>query len=315
MVWLIRRIALSILMLWLVVTVIFLSLYIMPGDPVMLLLGADGFAPDPAAVAALRAELGLDQPIYVQYLRKLWSLLHFDLGISIVGDTPVIQDIARRLPRTLELVGVGALLSLIIGIPAGVRAGLKRGGGFDRIASAVTGFAQAVPVFVIGTILVLVLAQNLRLVPAGGYVDFAVDPARHILLLLMPSTAIAVGLSAIVFRITRASVLDVMPQDYVRTARAKGVPTARINSHHILRNALMPVVTVFALHVGTLLSGTVLVEFVFNWPGLSGMLISGVISRDYTVVTGVLTVTSAIFILINLLVDIVYSVLDPRVRR
>jgi len=199
-------------------------------------------------------------------------------------------------------------------VPAGVFAALRRGGSFDRIASAATGFAQSVPVFVKGTLMVLVFAQILRLVPAGGYVAFSEDPLRHVLLLLMPALSVAIGLSAVMFRMTRSSTLEVIPQDYVRTARAKGLPRQRIVMRHILRNALMPVLTVFALSVGTLLSGTVLVEFVFNWPGLSGMLVNAVYARDYPIVTAVILVTSALFIAINLAVDVIYAILDPRVR-
>lgn len=315
MFWFIRRLLLSIVLLWLVFTVVFLSIYMVPGDPVQLLLSGDAGAADNAAVEALRAKLGLDRPIYIQYADRLLGLFRLDLGNSLVSNAPIINDIASRLPRTLELIAAAAVISLLIGLPAGVMAALRRGRAFDRAASSVTGFAQSVPVFVIGTLLVLVMAQMLRLVPAGGYIEFTEDPVRHMILLLMPATAISVGLAATVFRITRSSVLEVIPLDYVRTARAKGISRNRVTTRHILRNALMPVVTVFALSLGSLLSGTLLVEFVFNWPGLSSMLIRAVNARDYTSVTGVLLVTAALFILINLVVDIIYAVLDPRVRR
>lgn len=315
MFWFIRRLLLSIVLLWLVFTVVFLSIYMVPGDPVQLLLSGDVGASDPAAVEALRSKLGLDRPIYVQYVDRLLGLFRLDLGNSLVSNAPVIDDIASRLPRTLELIAAAAVISLLTGLPAGVMAALRRGRTFDRVASSITGFAQSIPVFVIGTLLVLVMAQMLRLVPAGGYIEFAEDPVRHVILLLMPATAISVGLAATVFRITRSSVLEVIPLDYVRTARAKGISRNRVTTRHILRNALMPVVTVFALSLGSLLSGTLLVEFVFNWPGLSSMLIRAVNARDYTSVTGVLLVTAALFILINLVVDLIYAVLDPRVRR
>ena len=315
MFWFIRRLMLSIVLLWLVFTVVFLSIYMVPGDPVQLLLSSDAGSADTAAVEALRTKLGLDRPIYVQYFDRLLGLFRLDLGVSLVSNAPIIADIATRLPRTLELIAAAAVLSLLVGLPAGVAAALRRGRTFDRIALSVTGFAQSVPVFVIGTLLVLVLAQMLRLVPAGGFIEFSEDPGRHMILLMMPALAISVGLAATVFRITRSSVLEVIPLDYVRTARAKGISRNRVTTRHILRNALMPVVTVFALSLGSLLSGTLLVEFVFNWPGLSSMLIRAVHARDYTTVTGVLLVTSALFILINLVVDIIYAVLDPRVRR
>lgn len=315
MFWFIRRLLLSIVLLWLVFTVVFLSIYMVPGDPVQLLLSGDAGASDPAAVEALRSKLGLDRPIYIQYFDRLLALFRLDLGNSLVSNAPIISDIASRLPRTLELIAAAAVISLLVGLPAGVMAALRRGRAFDQIASSITGFAQSIPVFVIGTLLILVMAQMLRLVPAGGYVEFAEDPVRHMILLLMPALAIAVGLAATVFRITRSSVLEVIPLDYVRTARAKGISRNRVTTRHILRNALMPVITVFALSLGSLLSGTLLVEFVFNWPGLSSMLIRAVNARDYTSVTGVLLVTAALFILINLAVDVIYAVLDPRVRR
>jgi peptide/nickel transport system permease protein len=174
--------------------------------------------------------------------------------------------------------------------------------------------ALAIPVFVAGTLMVLVFAQWLRWVPAGGYVPLAQDPARHLLLLAMPAITIGLGLSAITFRMTRASALEVAQKDYVRTARAKGVAPRRILLHHVLRNALMPVVTVLGLQLGTLLGGTVLVEYVFNWPGLSGLLVDAVNSRDYPEVEGIVLVISVLFVALNLLMDVLYAALDPRVR-
>jgi peptide/nickel transport system permease protein len=194
-------------------------------------------------------------------------------------------------------------------------AAMRRGGVFDRLASGLAGLSLAVPVFVIGTLMVMVFAQLLRWVPAGGYVALARDPAQHFLLLSMPALAIGIGLAAAVFRMTRAAVLDVMLRDYVRTARAKGVAHRRILLHHVVRTALMPVVTVLALQLGTLLGGTVLVEYVFNWPGLSGLLVSAVNARDYPEVVGIVLVISMLFVALNLAVDILYGVLDPRVRR
>ena len=316
MFWLMRRLLVSVLLLWMVVTIVFFAIYLVPGDPAELLLsGGDGGSASAEAVAALRARLGLDLPLWQQYLNKMGALLRLDLGTSLSTNQPVLAEIATRLPRTLELIAAAAVISLAIGVPAGAFAALRRGGAFDRVASFLTGFAQSVPVFVLGTLFVLVFAQTLRLVPAGGYVAFADDPLRHVILMLMPATSIAIGLSATVFRISRASVLEVIPQDYVRTARAKGLAPSRITTRHILRNALMPVVTVFALSLGALLSGTVLIEFVFNWPGLSGLLVRAVYARDYPMVTGILSVTAALFILINLCVDILYTILDPRVRK
>jgi len=314
MFWLVRRVAVSLILLWIVTSLVFLSIHMVPGDPAELLLSNEGQSANEAAVAEMRQRLGLDKPLHVQYLEKMAALARGDLGRSIVDGSSISDQLARRLPRTLELVAMASLLSILIGVPAGVFAALRRGGGFDRIGSAVTGITQSVPVFVKGTVMVLVFAQMLRWVPAGGYVALAEAPLRHLLLLFMPALSIAIGLSGVMFRITRSSTLEIIPQDYVRTARAKGLPRRRIVLRHILRNALMPVLTVFALSVGTLLGGTVLVEYVFNWPGLSGMLVNAVYARDYPIVVAVILVTSALFIFINLVVDVIYAVLDPRVR-
>lgn len=315
MVWFIQRVALSLFMLWVVSTFVFLSIHMVPGDPVELLLSQDGAAPDQATIDFIRAQMGLDRPILVQYFDQLSGLASFDLGRSMMDDSPISTEIARRLPRTLELIVAAALISLAIGMPAGVHAALHQGGAFDRSASLLSGVAQGIPVFVLGTLMILLLSQILRIAPAGGFVAFSADPLRHLGLLLMPASAIGIGLAAIVFRVTRAAVMEVLPMDYVRTARAKGLPENRITRRHVLRNALMPVITVFALQLGALLGGTVLVEYVFNWPGLSGMLVAGVNARDYPVVTGVILVISALFITLNLVVDILYGVIDPRVRK
>ncbi|MCL7466055.1 ABC transporter permease [Phaeovulum sp. NW3] len=313
--WFLRRIAQSIVMLWVVISLVFLSIHFVPGDPVELLLAQDGATPDPAMVEVVRGQLGLDRPLHEQYVKKLGDLLRFDLGKSIVDESSVGKEVARRLPRTLELIAAAGLLSLLIGLPAGVLAALRPASLFSRMANLASGTAQSIPVFVIGTLFVITFAQLLGWLPAGGFVAFERDPAKHLLLLIMPATTIAVGLSAIVFRITRASMLDVLPLDFIRTARAKGVPRRRVILQHALRNALMPVITVFALQLGGLLAGTVLVETVFNWPGLSGMLVSGVNARDYPVVTGVIVVVAAFYIGLNLLVDILYGLTDPRVRK
>jgi peptide/nickel transport system permease protein len=312
--WLLRRIAVSVVLLLAVATIVFLALHLVPGDPAEILLSASGISPDPTTVAALRKRLGLDRPFSDQYLTFLAGLLRGDFGTSLIDDYPVAQEIALRLPRTLELVLAGAAIAVIIGLPAGVAAAFRRGGAFDRIASGVAALLLAIPVFVLGTLLVLVFAQSLRWMPAGGYVAFARDPAQHLTLLALPAIAIAKGLVAVVFRMTRASVLDALSRDHVRTARAKGLSPMRVALRHVVRNALSPVVTVLGLQMGTLLGGTVLVEYVFNWPGLSTPLLRAVEGRDYPMVVGIVLTVSAIFLLINLAMDLIYAILDPRAR-
>ncbi|HTC10264.1 MAG TPA: ABC transporter permease [Acetobacteraceae bacterium] len=312
--WLPRRCATSLLLIWVVASVVFLAIRLVPGDPAELLLSQGGVAPDPAAVSELRTQLGLDRPILAQYVSNLRQVLTGDLGQSLQDGSSVSEQITLRLPRTLELICAAALIAVVLGIPGGLVAATDRNGTFDHVSSYAAALAMAVPVFVVGTLLVLLFAQYLHWVPAGGYVPLARDPVRHLTLLAMPALTIALGLTASVFRMTRAAVLDEQRRDHVRTAWAKGLTRRRVLLRHVLRNALMPVVTVFALHLGTLLGGTVLVEYVFNYPGLSGLLVEAVNARDYPEVQGVVLVISVLFVALNLAVDLLYAVLDPRIR-
>ena len=312
--WFLRRGATCLVLAWAVSLIVFMTLHIVPGDPAELLLSTGGIAADPVAVKELRIKLGLERPLLEQYLAFLGGVLRGDLGNSLVDDFPVVSEIALRLPRTLELILAGTLLAVILGIPAGTYAALHRGGLFDRIASGTAALLLAIPVFVVGTLLVLLLAQTLKLMPAGGYVALAQDPVKHLTLLTLPAIAIAKGLAAVVFRMTRASVLDVLSRDFVRTAKAKGLTPRRVLIRHVVRNSLTPVFTVLGLHMGTLLGGTVLVEYVFNWPGLSTPLLRAVEARDYPMVVGIVLTISGLFLLINLVMDLLYAALDPRVR-
>lgn len=315
MIWLLRRIGISILLVWAVASIVYLAIHLVPGDPAELLLSSAGMTPNPEAIADLRQQLGLDRPMLDQYLTSLGGLVRGDLGVSLRDGTPVAEEIARRLPRTLELLGVAGLFAAIFGIPLGTFADLQRGRTLDRALSGIASLSLAVPVFVLGTLTVMLFALQLHWAPAGGFVPITQSLAQHLILLAMPALTIGIGLAAIVMRMTRASILDVMQRDFIRTARAKGVGAWRILVHHMLRNAMMPVVTVLALHLGSLLGGTVLVEYVFNWPGMSGFLVDAVNARDYPEVVGVILVISIIFVALNLIVDIVYGLLDPRVRR
>lgn len=315
MTWLLRRIGLSVVLVWVVATLVFLAIRFVPGDPAEMLLSQGGVSPDPSAIQDLRDQLGLDRPMLQQYVADLAHAVRGDLGVSLQDSSPVSDNIARRLPRTLELIGAATIIAIAFGVPAGTLAAIRAGRGFDRAASALSALALSVPVFVLGTLLVLLFAQRLHWVAAGGYVALAANPGQHLLLLLLPALTIAAGLGAAIFRMTRAAVLDVATQDWVRTARAKGLGDGRILLHHMLRNAATPIVTIVALHMGSLLGGTVLVEYVFNWPGLSGMLVDAVYARDYPEVVGIILVISVLFVALNLLLDIAYAVLDPRVRQ
>jgi peptide/nickel transport system permease protein len=302
-------------MIFMVATAVFMILHVVPGDPVEVMLSANGMPPDPAAVTEMRSRLGLDLPLHEQYTNYLSRLVRGDLGRSFQDNEDVRGNIAQRLPRTLELIGLATVLSLLTGIPLGVLSARKRGEFIDKVLAGVTSLALSVPVFVLGTVFVLVFALLLRVVPAGGFVPFSQSPRQHLLLLLMPSSAIAVGFSAIIARMTRSTVLDVLQQDWVRTARAKGVREGRVLRRHVIRNALGPVLTVTGLQMGSMLGGSVLVEYIFNWPGMSGFLVRAVENRDYPEVQGIVLVTASFFIIVNLIVDVLYSMLDPQVRK
>ena len=310
----VKRCMVAAVMIFMVATAVFTILHLVPGDPVEVMLASDGAKPDPAVAAEMRARLGLDRPMGEQYLAYLTRLSKGDLGKSFFDNEEVLSNIARRLPRTLELILAATFLALLIGMPLGVLSARHRGRGFDRALGAATSLALSIPTFVLGTVLILVFALWLRLAPAGGYVPFTQAPGTHLLLLAMPAVTVAVGLSAIIIRMTRATVLDALQQDWVRTARAKGLSEPRVMRRHVVRNALGPVMTVTGLHMGTMLGGSVLVEYIFNWPGMSGFLVKAVEHRDYPEVQGVVLVTATLFILLNLVVDVLHSVLDPQVR-
>lgn len=301
-------------MLFVVGTIIFSLLAIVPGDPAELLLSTGGGSATPEAIANLRATMGLDRPVGVQYVSFLWNSLRFDFGTSIIDGSSIAQNIALRLPRTLEIIAAGTVLALLTAIPAGTAAGLRAGGRFDIAASAVNALLTSVPGFVVGTLFIYLFAQVLGWLPAGGYVAFAQDPVQHLRVLVLPAVTVGLHLATIVFRMTRASVLEMRGHDWVRTATAKGLPRRLVVRRHVLKNALGPVITVVGMQLGILLGSTVLVEFVYNWPGLSGMLVTAVEQRDYPTVRSIILIVAAIFITINLVIDVLYSVLDPRIR-
>lgn len=313
--YIVKRVLAALLLSLAVASIVFAALYLVPGDPAEVLLSAGGVAPPAEAVRALRTELGLDEPVLWQYLQFLAGLASGDLGHSFSSKTPVLDTILLRLPRTLELIGAATLISLAIGIPAGLAAALHQGDKLDRFLSFLASIAISLPVFVIGTAMIYVFAQTLRLVPAGGFVPFSTDPTRHLLLLLMPAVTISIGFSAVIFRMSRATVSTVLTKDWVRTARSKGISERRVLIWHVVRNALGPVATIAGLEMGGLLGGSVLIEYVYNWPGLSGYLITAIENRDYPQVRGTVLVVAVLFILLNLLVDLLYMILDPRVRQ
>ncbi len=309
-----RRFLSAIGMILVVGTIIFSLLMLVPGDPAELLLTTGGGQASAETVAALRDQMGLNEPVLSQYLSFLKGLATLDFGTSLTDGSLIADNVALRLPRTLELIFAATGLALLIGLPAGTYAALRPRGSFDRFASAISVFLASVPVFVVGTLFIYIFAQLLGVLPAGGYASLAADPVQHFKLLLLPAVAVSFNLITMVFRMTRASVLEMRSNDWIRTANAKGLTPFRVVRRHILRNAVGPVMTVVGLQMGILLGSTVLVEYVFNWPGLSGLLVTAVEQRDYPTVRGVILTVAVVFIFINLGLELVYSFLDPRVR-
>lgn len=311
----IKRLLMGVGLVFLVLTLIFSALHFVPGDPAVLLLSTgDGGAPSPEAVERMREQLGLDQPLLQQYFQFLTGVFTGDLGESFRTSQPVLEAIGARLPRTLQLVGFATLLSIVFGVALGALAA-RRGGWVDTTVTALSSIGVALPVFVFGAVLILVFSIMLGWFPAGGYVEFSADPLGALGSLMLPAISLAVGFSAQIARMTRSSILEVQGQDWVRTATSIGLAPFQVFRKHVLRNSLTPVVTVIGIGFGTLLGSTVLVERVFNYPGLSSLLVDGVTNRDYPVVQGIVIVIALMFILINIIVDVIYGVLDPRVRR
>lgn len=299
----------------LVLTLIFSAIHFVPGDPAALLLSTgDGGAPTPEAVEKVREQLGLNQPLFTQYLQFLGGVFTGDLGQSFRTGQPITLAIGERLPRTLLLVGYATVLAIIFGVGFGALAG-RKGGWIDTFVTAISSIGVALPVFVFGAVLILAFSIKLGWFPAGGYVNVAKDPFGAFVALTLPAVTLAIGFGAQIARMTRSAVMEVQGQDWVRTAKSIGLAPFKVFRKHVLRNSLTPVITVIGIGFGTLLGSTVLVERVFNYPGMSSLLVDGVTTRDYPVVQGVVIVIALLFILINILVDVVYGVLDPRVRR
>lgn len=315
---LLRRIGIALVLLFVVSTIVFMLIRIMPGDPVLMMLGTDS-NPDPAAVASLRSELGLDLPILQQYINWMTNAFQGNFGKSYSEHIPVVASLATRLPRTLELAGTSLLLACLLGLPLGIWAALRRGKISDLIMTAGASLGTSIPVYVLGYILIVIFSLNIfklpiPLLPSSGYMDFDRSVSGHYLRLIMPAVTLALGLAASIMRMTRSSMLEALSGESVRALRAKGLSERRVIIRHVVRNAFIPVITVIGLQMGNLIGGTVLAENVFNWPGLSTLLVKAINSRDYPLVQGCILVMSAVFILTNMLVDILYGLLDPRAR-
>jgi peptide/nickel transport system permease protein len=310
--YIIRRLVQSIFITWGCATVVFFMLRLIPGDPVLQMLGPEY---TPEAAAALRVKLGLDQSLVVQYVRWFGSVLTGDLGGSIATGETVAGAIADGLPKTLSLTALSFVIAVAIALPAGIIAALRRNSAFDYGASIVAFIGVSMPSFWFGIILILVFAVRLRWLPAIGYAEITEDGFvewfKH---LILPSLAIGAGYSAILMRFVRAGLLEVLGSDYVRTARAKGVREHAVVLRHGLRNSLIPVVTVAGIQLALLLSGAVVIETVFSIRGIGRILVGAIFDRDYPMVQGVILLITVTFVLANLIVDILYTFVDPRIR-
>ncbi|MGH2615304.1 MAG: ABC transporter permease [Thermomicrobiales bacterium] len=310
--YILRRLIQSLFIIWGCATLVFFMLRMIPGDPVIQMLGPEY---TPEAAAALRVKLGLDQPLHIQYVRWLGNVLRGDLGGSIASGETVAGAIASGLPKTLSLAVLSFVMATAVAVPAGVIAALRRNGAFDYIASIVAFVGVSMPSFWFGIILILIFAVQLRWLPAIGYSEIREDGIwEWFQRLILPSLAIGAGYAAILMRFVRAGLLDVLGSDYVRTARAKGVRERTVVLRHALRNALIPVVTVIGIQLALLLSGTVVIETVFSIRGIGRILVGAIFDRDYPIVQGVILLIAVIFVLANLIVDIIYTFLDPRIR-
>ena len=329
--YLLGRILATIPVVVLISVLVFLLIHAAPGDPADLLLSDEA---SPEDIAEARHRWGLDQPIYIQYLRFLANVASGDMGTSFRYADPVIGLIGERLPATIELAIASLLIAVAIGIPLGVWAGAKPNSWADNLGSVVGFFGISMPSFWLGIMLILIISGYFNLLPSSGRSTYGVAQGSEtgfyiahslftgnmqatwdgIRFIIMPAIALGTGMLGLVMRVTRSSVLEIMSEDYVRTARAKGLGENAVVWRHVLRNALVPVITVVGLELGTLLSGSIIVETVFAWPGSGSLLIAAIQARDYPLITGTVLTYTVAFVVINFAIDILYAVIDPRIR-
>ena len=312
--YILRRTGLSLALLFVVATILFFSIHLLPGDPVLLILGGDAAQPTPEQIATVQAKLGLDKPLWLQYVTWLERVIRGDLGRSLVDDRPVARDLANRLPRTLQLVVPATLIATALGVPLGMFAARRRGRLADPLASSTALLGFSMPVFVVGMLLVALFSITLGWLPPTGYVPFGEDPLGFLRHLILPAVALAAAPMAITMRMTRSSFLEQSSLDYVRTARAKGLPEPAVAWRHVLKNALLPVVTVVGLQIGGMFAGAVLVEYIFSWPGLNTLLLNSISTRDYPIIQGVVLLAAVLFVFVNLITDLCYAFVNPRIR-
>ena len=308
---LVRRAFISAVTLLLISLIVFAGVRMIPGDPARVLAGTDA---DAAGLEEIREKYGLNAPLPLQYVRWLGLALRGDLGESIRTRQSVAGTVAIKLPITLELACLSLLVAVGIAIPAGVIAAVRRNTPWDVLASGLSLCGVSVPNFWLGIMLILLVSVRLGWLPASGFVPLAEDPVANLKRMLMPALVLGTGLAAVLMRQTRNAMIEVLSADYVRTARAKGLAQAAVVVRHALRNGLIPVVTILGLQMGALMSGAVVTEQIFVLPGFGRLIVESVFTRDYPLVQGVVLITASSYVLINLLVDVSYTVLNPRIR-
>jgi ABC-type dipeptide/oligopeptide/nickel transport system permease component len=310
---------------------VFIIMHVFTGDPAALMLGEHATK---AQILALRQEMGLNDPIYVQFGRFLWQLLHGDLGRSLMTKRPVVQDLLLQFPATIELALFSLAIASFVGIFIGVISAVKRYSFFDYVSMIGALLGVSMPIFWLGLILIIIFSVNLHWLPVAGRIDIGLEPAAitHLYLvdsivtgnweafwsalrhLILPGIALAAYSMAIIARMTRSTMLEVVKQDYIRTAHAKGLDERTVVYHHALKNALIPIITVIGLQFGFLLGGAVLTETVFSWPGIGSLTTNAILASDFPLVQGSVILVAAIFVIVNLLVDLFYAYLDPRIH-
>ncbi len=306
-----NRVLATIPVMGVVATLVFLLLRLAPGDPAAILAGDIA---TPEQIAAIRRRLGLDEPILVQFGDWIGRLLHGDLGTSIISNQPVMKLIGERLEPTLALTTTTIVFSVCVAVPLGMIAAWRHGSWIDRGVMALSVIGFSVPVFVLGYFWIFGLAMKLQWLPVQGFVSLSQGFVPFIERLILPTLTLSVIYIALIARITRASVLEVLGEDYIRTAYAKGVGERAVLTHHALRNAAIPIISVIGIGIALLISGVVVTESVFNLPGLGRLTVDAVLARDYPVIQGIILIFSAVYVLINLAVDISYTLFDPRIR-
>jgi peptide/nickel transport system permease protein len=310
--YLLRRIGQSVIVLAGVSVIVFALVHLVPGDPVRLALGTRF---NQQTYDALMARSGLDQPLVQQFFTWLGGAATGDLGVSFRSGEPVTQLILERLPATVTLAFASLLVALVIAVPLGTVSALRPRSLVDRLATVISQFGISVPDFWMGIVLILVFAGTLGWLPSGGYVPLTENPLGWLERLVMPAVVTGVVSGSVITRFVRSSVLEALGSDHVRTAEAKGLPRRQVLGWHVLRNALLPLVTVTGVQLAYLLSGVVVIEIVFAWPGLGRLALQAVQARDYPVLQGAILLFAVVFLVINLVVDLLYTAIDPRIRR